>query len=282
MKEDLSISQNFLINSDFVSKLINSIEITTEDTMVDIGAGKGIITEILSRKAKEVVAIEYDHKLFLKLKNKFSNIPNIKVLNIDFMKYDLPKSDFKVFANPPFNISADIINKILKLPNNMKGAYLILQKETVDRFSNGHSQISSLWQPFYDISVIQRIDKNEFRPTPKVDIVLSKFEKKEMPLVNISDYQLYRDFIIYGFNQWKPTIVESLQKVFTSEQFKIINKKYNLSHLKPSDLNLDQWLGLFETFLKFVPSDKKKIVQGYESTQNNKQKNMIKRHRTNI
>lgn len=279
---NLSVSQNFLINSDFVNKLISDSSINKDNLVVEIGAGKGIITEVLSRFAKEVVAVEYDHVLFLKLKNKFANTPNVKVLNVDFLKYLLPREKFKVFSNPPFNISADILNKLLKLPNNLEVAYLFLQDKTLDRFVEERNQIAVLYKPFYNISIVEKIDRNEFKPTPKVDIVLAMFEKINDPQVNISDYQLYRDFIVYGFNQWKSTIMESFNKVFTKEQFKIINKKYNISNLKPSDLNFRQWVYLFDTFRTYVPSNKKAIVIGFETILKNKQHGMLKRHRTNI
>lgn len=280
--KNLSVSQNFLVNSDFVNKLVSDSSLSNDDLVVEIGSGKGIITEVLSNIAKEVIAVEYDHRLFLKLKNRFANTPNVKVLNVDFLKYNLPVKPFKVFSNPPFNISADILNKLLKLPNNLDVAYLFLQDKTVERFVNETNQVAVLYKPFYDISIVKKVNRNEFSPIPKVDIVFAKFEKINDSQIDMSDYQLYRDFVIYGFNQWKPTVVESFNKVFTKEQFKIINKKYNMSNLKPSDLNLNQWIYLFGTFMSYVPSDKKVIVSGFETKLKSKQKGMIKRHRTNV
>lgn len=279
---DLSISQNFLVNSGFVEKLVNASLINEHDLVIEIGAGKGIITEVLSKKAKDVIALEYDHRLFLKLKNKFANTSNVKVLNADFLKYDLPTKSFKVFSNPPFNISADILNKLLKFPNNLEVVYLFLQDKTVERFLNEKNQVAVLYKPFYNISVVKKVDRNEFSPIPKIDIVFAKFEKVNHPQVDMSNCQLYRDFVIYGFNQWKPTIEESFNKIFTKEQFKIINKKHNMSNLKPSYLNLMKWIYLFDTFMLYVPNDKKGIVIGFENKLKNKQKGMIKRHRTNI
>lgn len=279
---NLSVSQNFLVNSDFINKLVSDSSVNKDDLVIEIGAGKGIITELLCKKAKEVIALEYDHKLFLKLKNKFANTPNVKVLNVDFLKYSLPNERFKMFSNPPFNISSDILNRLLKLPNELDVAYLFLQDKTVERFIDTKNQISILYKPFYEISIVEEVDRSEFRPIPKIDIVFAKFEKINDPQINMTEYQLYRDFVIYGFNQWKPTIVESFNKVFTKEQFKIINKKYNVSNLKPSDLNLSQWIYLFDTFMSYVPSDKKVVVRGFETRLKSKQKGMIKRHRTNV
>lgn len=279
---NLSVSQNFLVNSDFINKLVSDSSVNKDDLVIEIGAGKGIITELLCKKAKEVIALEYDHKLFLKLKNKFANTPNVKVLNVDFLKYSLPNERFKMFSNPPFNISSDILNRLLKLPNELDVAYLFLQDKTVERFIDTKNQISILYKPFYEISIVEEVDRSEFRPIPKIDIVFAKFEKINDPQINMTEYQLYRDFVIYGFNQWKPTIAESFNKVFTKEQFRIINKKYNVSNLKPSDLNLSQWIYLFDTFMSYVPSDKKVVVRGFETRLKSKQKGMIKRHRTNV
>jgi len=278
----LSVSQNFLVNSDFINKLVSDSSLSSDDLVIEIGSGKGIITEVLSNTAKEVIAVEYDHRLFLELKNRFANTPNVKVLNVDFLKYSLPDGCFKIFSNPPFNISSDILNRLLKLPNNLDVAYLFLQDKTVERFVNEINQVAVLYKPFYDISIVKKVNRNEFNPVPNVDIVFAKFQKVNHPQVDISNYQLYRDFVIYGFNQWKPSIIESFSKVFTKEQFRLINKKNNISNLKPSELKLNQWIDLFDTFMAYVPSDKKIVVDGFEQTLRSKQKKMTKRHRTNI
>ena len=284
MTNDLSTSQNFLINPAFVAKLISNTNIASSDTVIDIGAGKGVITNELSKKVKKVIAIELDRNLFLVLKNKFSNQKNIKIINVDFLKYDLPEFKYKIFANPPFIISADIINKILKLPNELDSAYLFLQDKTAERFIGGpnynDSQVSILYKPFYDMFILKKISKKEFRPAPSVDVVLCVFVKKTIPLLEIKHNQMYRDFVIYGFNQWKPTLLESFNKVFTNDQLKIISKNNNLDKLKPSEVDIKQWINLFNTFLNYVPEEKKLSIKGYELKQIAKQKDMIKRHRT--
>lgn len=279
---NLSISQNFLIDPNFVNSLIGKTSINNEDLVIEIGPGKGIIAEALSLKCKEVIAIEFDPKLASDLRLKFKDYKNVRIIEEDFLKYSMPKITYKIFSNPPFNLSADILNKLLKLPNQMSEAYLILQDKTVERFSEGDNQISTLWKPFYEISVLQKINKNEFMPVPNVNIVLAKFEKIKDPIIDITNYQLYRDFVIYGYNQWKPTILEGFNKVFTKEQLKIISKSYNLGNLKPTELKIDQWVSLFNSFIQYAPSEKKSLVKGYELKQVNKQKDMVKRNRTNI
>jgi len=281
MDNNLSISQNFLVNNDFVNELISKSSINNNDLVIEIGSGKGIITEILAKKAKEIIAIEFDSRLALNLKVKFEDYKNVKILNEDFLRYILPNKPFKVFSNLPFSLSADILNKLLKFPNTMSEAYLILQDKTVERFMGEGNQISTLWKPFYEISILQKISKNEFRPVPKVNIVFCKFEKRKTPMIDVANYQLYRDFVIYGYNQWKPTLLEAFSKLFTKEQLKIISKKCNLDNLKPSETKINQWLGLFDAFQNHVLDKKKLFVKGYEIKQINKQKDMIKRHRTN-
>lgn len=282
INNNLSVSQNFLVHSDFVEKLINLTSINKDDLVLEIGAGKGIITEILSKKAGDVVAVEYDKNLSSYLLHTFQSVTNVKIVNEDFLNFRLPNKQYKVFANPPFNISADIINKLLSFPNKMDVAYLILQEETVSRFVDNSNQISILYAPFYKISVIDKIKKTEFNPVPKVNIVLSEFKKRNEYLINLENYQLYRDFVIYGYNQWKPTLVEALDKVFTKVQLNIISKKYKLENLKPSELNVETWVSLFNSFLNYVSDDKKILVRGFENKYRARQNGMQKRHRTNL
>jgi len=107
----LKYSQNFLKSKNLVVKILELSSIGPQDLVLEIGPGKGIITEELARRAREVVAIEKDKGLFLFLKEKFKNNPKIKILNIDFLKFQLPKFPYKIFSNIPFFITGEIIKK---------------------------------------------------------------------------------------------------------------------------------------------------------------------------
>jgi len=280
----LSHSQNFLKSSEFVGMLIGSAGIKKEDFVVEIGPGKGIIARELSKKAGKVVGVETDPNLARNLRAGFSDSENVEIIESDFLKWDLPRQPYKVFANIPFNMTADIVKKLLFAENPPEAAYLIMQDRAAGRFMGPPygptSQMSTLLQPFYNMGIIAKVDRREFEPVPNVNAVLARFEKREQPLVPRDQQSLYRDFVIYGYNQWKPTLTEALKGVFGRKQLSIVERNFNLKGLKPSELNIEQWTGIFGVFIQHIPQDKKDIVKGAEKRQRLKQSNMKKEYRT--
>lgn len=107
------LSQNFLYNQTLIESLIRQSSIGSKDVVLEIGAGKGFITKELCRKSQNVIAIELDNKLFLHLKQFIGNNSKLELHQVDFLKFPLPKTPYKVFANIPFSIEGEIIRKLL-------------------------------------------------------------------------------------------------------------------------------------------------------------------------
>ena len=93
-------------------------------------------------------------------------------------------------------------------------------------------------------------------------------------------HSLYKDFVVYGYNQWKPTLLEAFHCIFTRKQLDVITQNLNLNGLKPSELTLDQWIKIFEVFIKLTSQDKKDLIKGAEKKLRLKQKGMQKIFRT--
>ncbi len=271
-------------NPKFVLSLINKTDISSKDILVEIGAGKGVITVQLADLARRVVAIEYDKKLAEGLRQSLSKYSNVEILEADFLKWKLPNYPYKVFSNIPFNITADIINKLLESESAPESAYLIIQDKAAERFIGepigDNSQTSILLKPFYDMDIVSKISRNQFEPIPNVNTVLAKFIKKEYPSVKYKHKQDYRDFVIYGYNQWKPTVLEAFDDVFSYKQRKIIKRNSGIGGMKPTQLSIKQWIKIFETYEKYVPDFKKDRVRGAEKRLIKKQQKLQKHHRT--
>lgn len=195
-----------------------------------------------------------------------------------------PPEPYKVFSNIPFNLTADIINKLLNDKNPPEIAYLIIQDKAVQRFIGDpiaqNSQMSILLKPFFEMAVIAQIDRKQFTPMPKIDAVLAMFEKRQTPLVEQQFSQLFRDFVVFGYNQWRPTVLKAFEKIFSPKQRSILEQKAGIHGAKPKDLKLNQWLVLFDVFLKYADKDKKDIVKGAEKRLKIQQKTLQKLHRT--
>ena len=111
--KNLGYSQNFLVNKKLVERLISKSNIDVTDYVIKIGHGKGIITDVLSQHAGEVVAVEYDQELYNNLVRYHSH-DNVTYIFGDFLKYKLPLNRrYKIFSNIPFQITADIIRPLI-------------------------------------------------------------------------------------------------------------------------------------------------------------------------
>lgn len=281
----IKYSQNFLSSSRLVERLISKSSIGPQDVVYEIGPGKGIITEQLAKRAAKVVAIEKDKKLYEGLKKKFLNSQKVKIHYGDFLRWNLPNQLYKVFSNIPFNVTADIICKLTSAFIPPEDAYLIVQEEAAKKFAGApygkERQYSLLLKPWFEIKILYHFRGTDFYPIPKVNIVLLQIKKREIPLVEKEQAQVYRDFIVYGFNRWKPNLKKSLEKVFSYKQFKKLSRDLNFDILaRPTDLNFEQWLGLFNYFLVGVGEEKKRIICGVQEKLKRQQLKLQKIHRT--
>ena len=285
-KRQLGHSQNFLRNSKLVAKLVSDSEINSRDTVFEIGPGKGIITRQLVEKAARVIAVEYDRSLADMLKQKFADYVNVKIIFGDFLKTKLPKRDnYKVFSNIPFNLTADILNKLTLATNPPQDSYLIVQENAAIKYAGspyGEERLRSLMlKPGFELKIIHRFRSTDFSPVPSVNIVMLRIKKPKQPLLSAKDMKLYKDFVTYIFSQHGKNLKERMKRIFTNEQFKrqASEQKFNL-FAHPGDLRFEQWLGLFRYFLKGVSSDKKTLIFGSYSRLIREQSRLIKIHRT--
>lgn len=274
MRKRIAYSQNFIKDYNLVRHLIAKSSISKDDTVIEIGAGKGIITSGLLERAQRVIAYELDKDLFNNLSQKFLNNPSIQLNLDDFLVAQLPSHQYKVFSNIPFNITSAIIKKLTLADNPPEDTYLIVQKEAAMKFAGRpidtkNSQLSVLLYPWFEFRDTYEFKSDDFSPKPNVEIILLEIKKREVPLVDSQNRDKYEDFVTYAFNQPKPNITEGLGSVM----------EIHATNSKPSELNFEDWLNLFETFLK-IPEIKQLIVKDSFSKQLEQQENIEKINRT--
>lgn len=259
---------------ELVRSLIDKSHISQNDTVYEIGAGEGIITKELLKKAGKVIAFELDGNFFNKLSQKFQNEKSLELKLEDFLTSNLPNYPYKVFSNIPFNITASIIKKLTLGSNPPEDAYLIVQKEAAMKFAGKpldtkNSQMAVILYPWFEFKVIYEFKPDDFFPKPNVDIVLLEITKRSEPLA--MDKNRYQDFVAYAFNQPKPNITEGLSKII----------KIKPTNSKPSELNFEDWISLFELFLT-QPERQQNFVEGTFTKQLRDQENLEKINRTRV
>jgi len=276
----LKYSQNFLKNNSVIERIVELSRINKNDLVIEIGPGEGNITQVLSKYASRVIAIEKDENLFTKVKIALSNKANIELINADFLDYKLPLKDkYKVFSNIPFSVTSEILKKLAYRSNPPEVMFLFMQKETALKLiGKPESQTSLSLKPFFESKIIYQFSRQDFYPIPSVEVVLVEI-KKIKPLIDLKYKIQYRDFIIYGFNQWKPNVRQALRKVFSNLQLKILATNWNFNlDSRPSDLTFEQWLGLYKDFLELVPPYKQKVIKGSEVSLTKQQQGMRKKN----
>ena len=184
MPRKYQLSQHFLKSPRFALKLIGHSNIKKRDIVIDIGAGSGVITTALAKRAKAVIAVEKDHGTAEKLRKNLKNLGNVKIVEGDFLNLELPKTgSYKIFANPPFHLSSKIVHKLIEAENPPKSFYLILQKQFALKLLNTDRHYTSklgyqLIQG-YETKIKYPLKPTDFTPPPAVPTVL--FEAKKIP-----------------------------------------------------------------------------------------------------
>lgn len=261
VKKRIQLAQNILKSKSLVEKLISKTSINIADTVYEIGPGEGIITSELAKKAAKVIAVEIDPNLVDKLKDSFSNKANIKIQLGDFLDYQISEAEYKIFANLPFNITSNIVRKLLYSLYPPIDAYLILQKEAAMKFSGNptETEFSVLAKPWFTFHVIWEFQRTDFLPIPAVDAVLLHIGKRDSALVEEANATLFRRFVKFGFEAWKKELKIAYKDIFTHEQWKRLARDNGFSiKATPTQLTFEQWIKLFEYFSTGVPPHKRK------------------------
>ena len=245
----IRLAQNFLQSPKLVSRLIRMSSIGPSDIVYEIGPGNGIITAALARVAGQVIAIEKDPKFVCLLRERFRLLDNVEIVEKDFLAYSF--SGCKIFANIPFNITAQILRKLLDERSHLDEGFLILQKEAAQKFSGSPREtlVSILAKPFFEFQILSRLKRTDFRPMPNADSVLLSIKRRTQPLIHTQDLALFRDFVRYGFRSWKPNLKLAYKHVFTYKQWKRLARELAFPlNATPTELSIEQWLELYRRF----------------------------------
>jgi 23S rRNA (adenine-N6)-dimethyltransferase len=198
------LSQNFLRDRGLVKSLIRASGISWKDSVLEIGAGSGIITEDLLSVSRKVIAIEIDKDLFALLFGRLRNNKALELIYGNFLDFELPKEPYKVFSNIPFSITGEIIKKLLFSDNPSESCSLIVQKEVAEKFivnQRKNSMLSILFYPWFEIKIGHIFKRTDFKPIPSVDLCILQIIKRPIPLIPNNGLSKFRDFVVFKFTK---------------------------------------------------------------------------------
>ena len=202
---------------------------------------------------------------------------------MDFLKYKISvKEPYKVCANIPFNITADIMKKVFEDDNPPEDIYFIMQYEAFLRYSGqpfyNESLRSLLYKPWFSAELIYEFKPSDFYPVPNARICFAHFQRKTS--ADVEDAIDYRNFLSYIFLASGNTFKDKTKKLFTYEQQKRICKFLKIKlESTLTEISYDGWLYLYDVFLKFVSNEKKAIILNAEQAMKNNQNKIQKKHR---
>lgn len=199
MKRLDTYAQHFLRSPRLVAELVGHSNIRRNDLVYDLGAGSGVITSVLARRAREVIAVETEPHALEKLRQNVGSSENVSIINSDILALALPEIPYKVFANIPFSLSSQVVQKLSFSQHPPKATYLIVQKQFANKLlaDTNHftSQLGAQLTPFYTVRIRKPLHKTDFTPPPGVDTVLLEIKPRPEPHIDVSDMASYREFI---------------------------------------------------------------------------------------
>lgn len=250
-----SLGQNFLIDKNFVDKIIDIADIENENVL-EIGPGIGTITYEMAKTAKKVLAVEIDENLIPILQQNLEEFSNVKVINQDILKVDLKKlieeefgnQSFKVVSNLPYYITTPIIELLITSNFPCQDMTIMVQKEVAQRMvasanDKDYSSLSVFVKFYSDAKILVNLPKTVFMPQPKIDSSILNL-KLRIYDEKVDQKKLF-NLVRAGFNKRRKTILNSLSDVASKEDLKIAFEKTGLrENLRAENLSLDDFIKL--------------------------------------
>lgn len=220
------LGQNFLINEKALDNLLKTADISPNDTIVEVGAGLGVITKELAKRAKRVITIEKDKKLFPILVDQIKEYKNIEaiegdILAFDPQKYGLENNEYKLVGNPPYYLTARLFRTFLENIHTRPSRIVVtIQKETAQKIVAEPPRMNLLSvavQAFGKPKIAHIVSKGAFWPKPGVDSAILTVEVYKTPLIAENKirefFQIVHAAFLHPRKQLKNTLpAECLEK----------------------------------------------------------------------
>ncbi len=231
--------QHFLINEAANEKIIHFANITKNDTIIEIGAGLGMLTQELAKKAGKVIAIEIDKGFAQILKERFKDVDRVSIVCQDILDFTPPKNiPYSVVGNLPYNISSAIIEKFLRNQKaKPKFLLIMVQKEFALRMTATvphMNRLALLTQYYGSPAIVAQFGAHLFWPQPKVTSSLALITlKKHSALLKKKEDEMW-DIIQRAFNAPRKMLKNTVPSSI----------KCNLQKKRPSELSIQDWITL--------------------------------------
>jgi 16S rRNA (adenine1518-N6/adenine1519-N6)-dimethyltransferase len=259
-----SLGQNFLKSKKALSDMVNAGKVSKGDTVLEIGPGKGALTEVLLQHAGKVVAIEKDKRLIPLLEEKFAGeITNgrLELIYGDILeeRIELPKN-YKLIANIPYYITGALFRMFLEAENKPNTIVFLVQKEVAERAvaKDGKESLLSLSIKAYGTpKYISKVSKQYFSPVPKVDsaiVAVYDISSDNFKKAGVSEKQFFR-VIKTGFAAKRKVLAKNLSEIAPKDVVHKACADFGLdAKVRAEDLPMPAWLALTKALSSYIHS----------------------------
>lgn len=261
IKANKNLGQNFLINEEVVTNIVDCSNIDKQDLVIEIGPGLGTLTKYLLEKAGKVICIELDTKMLQILEDRFSLYNNFELINNDVLKVDLKNiiekekaegkiKKVKIVANLPYYITTPIIMKLLEEELELESITVMIQKEVADRLiaMPGEKNTGAITYSVYYYATseaIMEVPNSSFIPEPAVTSKVIKLNIRKEPIVTPKSKEKMFKIIKCAFMQKRKTLLNSLtnNKIFENKQqgIELLKALQINENIRPEELTLEQF-----------------------------------------
>lgn len=246
--------QNFLTDKNLLAAIVRDAQIDKGMSVVEIGMGRGALTQYLCENAKEVFGFEIDLELKDYLEQKFINVKNLKMHFSDILKYNIKSLEdeinnkYMVVANIPYYITTPIIFHFLE-NSNTDGLCLMIQKEVAQKIvakpkTTNYGILSVLCQTFCDCKLTRIVSRKMFVPSPKVDSAVIVLKLK----TNFE--QQYAAFVRTAFSMRRKTLANNLVNYNGNDKVKIesiLTKTFGNKNIRAEELDIQDFKTLYDS-----------------------------------
>jgi 16S rRNA (adenine1518-N6/adenine1519-N6)-dimethyltransferase len=250
-----SLGQNFLVDPNQQRRIVDALDVTAADTVIEIGPGQGALTQHLALRAGRLVLVELDNELAPSLRARYADQPHVTVVHADFMDVDLAAlvddvRAVKVVGNIPYNITTPIIFRLLERAIRPSQIVLMIQKEVADRIlaPAGSGEYGALSVGVRSVAKVERlfnVSREAFRPVPRVMSSVIRITPHQPPPLSDAEERDLRELTRAAFSwrrkQLQKILRSSPEYMLSQDDIAVLESRLALSlTARPEDLTPEQ------------------------------------------
>ncbi|WP_020133674.1 ErmE/ErmH/ErmO/ErmR family 23S rRNA (adenine(2058)-N(6))-methyltransferase [Streptomyces sp. 351MFTsu5.1] len=248
-----ALSQNFLTDARAAARLADIAVSDREALLLEVGAGKGALTEHLAPRCRRLLAYEIDDRLVPTLTARFSALPQVQVVAGDFLRARPPRTPFSVVGNVPFSRTSAVVDWCLRAPA-LTDATLLTQLEYARKRTGDYGRwtlLTVLSWPRYEWRLVGRVGRYSFRPVPRVDAGIIRIERRRTPLLAPAVERGWRHLVELGFSGVGGSLHASLCR---GRPRRLVDAAFRHARLDPAvlvgEVSPERWLRLHEVLVR--------------------------------